>query len=1124
MALRCWFGRARRSVGSRYRPKRSSGRRRVNPAAVLVESLEDRTLLSVQFLFDYSYDTSGFFQDQSRRDVLSAAAATLAHRLDDSLQDLTAVGANTWTATFIDPATGTVASEVDLVVPADVLYVFAGARDLVGLDVGQGGHGGFSASGDPDWLNRVGARSQNGALLPAPTDFGPWGGSIAFDSAVSWHIDPDITGLGPGEIDFFSVAVHELGHLLGISNGNGSWTGWIVEAEFEGPTSLAEYDGLGSVPLDGDNGHWAEGVTDGGLEVAMDPLLDSGERKLFTELDFAGLVDLGWAVLPSTHTIDVAGGSGHTILIEDDPIGSDSRSRVTIDGTTTVTFLDPADVLYINGADGDDTITLAGLDSEFSARIVINGQDGDDTVSTGFGFGWAIEAHGGNGADSMIGGDGADTLDGDSGEDVLVGGAGDDELSGGDAADHLSGGPGADILDGGAGDADTLVADGGDDTLDGGDGTDRVEAEGDTDFTLTDFVLSGSDLVVLSGVEEAKIIGGASDNLLDAMGFTGRVTMFGAAGADTLKGGAAGDLLIGNADADVLQGNGGADTLFGGSGADRLEGGDGPDHLMGQGGSLDSLEGGAGDDSLDGGPGNDWVIAGGDVDLVLTDVSLSGDGTDLLIFVERAMFVGGDLANTFDATAFTGNVTMLGGGGNDTLSGGGGTDLLNGNSGDDYLAAGGGADRVYGGAGNDWIGGGDGNDRLKGNGGNFDTLVGGSGNDLLHGGSGTGNRVWESSNGNMVLIDGELSGVGIDQLQSIDIVELLGGPANNRFNASAYSGNVILRGGGGNDTLQGGGGTDLLVGNSGDDELWGAAGADRIFGGSGSDVIFGGAGNDLLRGQAGDGDRLTGDGGDDTLRGGPGDDRVVESGDLDFVLTVASLVGRGNDSLIEIEGVELTGGMAGNVLDATVTDLPVTLVGGEGNDTLRGGTADDVLEGRAGDDLLDGGTGLDRVVGSGDVDWTLSDAGLSGDGDDTLVSIERALLTAGPGDNLLDATAFSGQATLRGGLGNDILRGGTGDDNLDGGGGNDRIAGNQGADRANGGSGNDVILGHVGNDTLLGGAGADSILGGDGDDVVKGQGGNDRLCGGEGDNQIVGTAAEIDECFGDCFEDLCPDV
>ena len=59
---------------------------------------------------------------------------------------------------------------------------------------------------------------------------------------------------------------------------------------------------------------------------------------------------------------------------------------------------------------------------------------------------------------------------------------------------------------------------------------------------------------------------------------------------------------------------------------------------------------------------------------------------------------------------------------------------------------------------------------------------------------------------------------------------------------------------------------------------------------------------------------------------------------------------------------------------------------------------------------------------------------------------------------------------------------------------------------------------------LLGGAGADSILGGDGDDVVKGQGGNDRLCGGEGDNQIVGTAAEIDECFGDCFADFCPEI
>ena len=50
------------------------------------------------------------------------------------------------------------------------------------------------------------------------------------------------------------------------------------------------------------------------------------------------------------------------------------------------------------------------------------------------------------------------------------------------------------------------------------------------------------------------------------------------------------------------------------------------------------------------------------------------------------------------------------------------------------------------------------------------------------------------------------------------------------------------------------------------------------------------------------------------------------------------------------------------------------------------------------------------------------------------------------------------------------------------------------------------------------------MRGGDGDDTGKGHGGTDRLCGGDGDDMVVGTAAEIDSCIGDCFDDICMDV
>jgi hypothetical protein len=49
-------------------------------------------------------------------------------------------------------------------------------------------------------------------------------------------------------------------------------------------------------PLDSQDGHWAEGFSFGGQETAMDPTLTVGTRKQFTDMDFAGLRDLGWQV------------------------------------------------------------------------------------------------------------------------------------------------------------------------------------------------------------------------------------------------------------------------------------------------------------------------------------------------------------------------------------------------------------------------------------------------------------------------------------------------------------------------------------------------------------------------------------------------------------------------------------------------------------------------------------------------------------------------------------------------------------------------------------------------------------------------------------------------------------
>jgi hypothetical protein len=89
--------------------------------------------------------------------------------------------------------------------------------------------------------------------------------------------------------------------------------------------------------------------------------------------------------------------------------------------------------------------------------------------------------------------------------------------------------------------------------------------------------------------------------------------------------------------------------------------------------------------------------------------------------------------------------------------------------------------------------------------------------------------------------------------------------------------------------------------------------------------------------------------------------------------------------------------------------------------------------------------------------------------------------------NNVDFAAIVGQATLRGGDGQNYVVGddaaqnillGADDDVLAGGGGNDVVGSAGGNDILDGGSGNDTVVGGIGNDSLSGGTGSDVIQGG----------------------------------------------
>lgn len=275
-------------------------RRRANMAAAgfMAASLSLSPMASaVNLVFDYSYDVNNFFTAE-RRSVLEAAGEIYSVRLTDSLGGITPGGVNNWTAVFTDPGTLNSVSVDNSVIPVDTIVVYAGAADLGGSTLGIGGPGGYGASGTFDFLDSLSARGQDGV---GTTDVAPWGGAITFDTGTNWYVDDDTsTDEAFAGFDLFSVALHELAHLLGVGT-TSTWEAMVNAGAFEGAASMALYGSV--VPLDADTGHFANGTTstingEGSFESAFDPSIFNGQRKRLTDLDWAAMSDLGWEVTP----------------------------------------------------------------------------------------------------------------------------------------------------------------------------------------------------------------------------------------------------------------------------------------------------------------------------------------------------------------------------------------------------------------------------------------------------------------------------------------------------------------------------------------------------------------------------------------------------------------------------------------------------------------------------------------------------------------------------------------------------------------------------------------------------------------------------------------------------------
>lgn len=437
----------------------------------------------------------------------------------------------------------------------------------------------------------------------------------------------------------------------------------------------------------------------------------------FAALDF-GVVSAGTRIQLTQGRLDITGGPENG--------GVDQLMLSTVG--SEIVIVDPTKPLVTTIGTAPTAHEVRVPLALITAGIVISGGDGNDVISV-------ANVTGVPGV-TLFGGGGADSLTGSSGSDSLAGGDGNDTLIGGTLHDYLQGDAGDDVLSG-AGGNDTLRGGEGDDNLRGGSGTGDVVTEtADVNFVLTTNALSGVGTDILSGIEGAKLTGGATSNVIDASGFVASIfpTQLdgGGSGTDTLIGTSGADLIVGGSGNDSLRGGLGNDSIYGGGGRDTLEGGDGADRLFGQGASGDSLRGGAGDDTLDGGTGND-ILLGDDGD----DVLIGGTGTDSLdggagldfvyekadahvtvtgttvastingtdaaaVLIERFVIIGGAGNNVINASGASVPVILLGGKGHDALTGSSGADTLSGgHRGDSTVAGTDGIDTLNGGPGAD---------------------------------------------------------------------------------------------------------------------------------------------------------------------------------------------------------------------------------------------------------------------------------------------------------------------------------------------------------------------------------------------------------------------------------------
>ena len=546
------------------------------------------------------------------------------------------------------------------------------------------------------------------------------------------------------------------------------------------------------------------------------------------------------------------------------------------------------------------------------------------------------------------------------------------------------------------------------------------------------------------------------------------VMVAGNSGDDTVASGGGRDILNGGSGDDSLDAGAGDDAVLGGNGNDELLGGAGNDRLRGHGG-IDTLDGAEGVDMLDGGQHRTHIR-----DQVSGRVQLTNAGY-ITLNGDRAMSGGGfssvslrgsDGNDEFDSSAFTdGDVTLDGGGGDDELSG----------------------DRRH------RLTGGEGSDRIDVNGSGevardstFDDLdrliLTGEGQsvDLTNREApfqpnrlditGTGSNSLKLRRESLALIEGSHRYISVmrDEDDSLDIGD--GWVFQNSAMDPAAAASGIGRG---------------FVFAVQEDALL----ATMTFG---LPVLV--DGEISFHDDVGVDNHIS-------ISLDEGTDEVVINlvSDLPEETAPTTSANLFRFPIADVSSIEMDLGAGNDRLSIEDVDLPVSVVGGDGVDTVRmiGSDNDDrfmfhATSVRSEMTLEDGWLRL--LPPSGELSVRLLGSSL----DLSSPDIERVGIEARGGNDRVSGNFGSPVSVTH-----VAVNLGSGDDSFQ----MERWGFSM---NVNGAAGNDTIYTGQGDDTLIGGSGDDSLVAGDGNDRVRGQGGDDLVSGGAGVDTLDGGGGQTD--------------